>query len=181
MATEASSSTSAGSKVFGSSAGRTAVHRRLREGEGGEQKEQTSNCKNARRTDLFIFMRSLPLSTRASETTSSQHQHQRTSRHVLRETTSTLPVRAAGFPGRQRFGDAQTEDAKIGLAQDEDRNRNPKLRVENRLQVRQNMNQKKPRAVQSRSASLQDKSELRKASALVESTRAAAAQPAVRE
>src|SRR5260221_1530107 len=60
-------------------------------------------------------------------------------------------------PGRQWLGNAQAKDAQIRLAQDKNWNRNPELRIQDRLQVGQDMNEEEPRTVQARSPSLQHK------------------------
>ena len=59
-----------------------------------------------------------------------------------------------GTPG---FGNAEAQDSEIGFTQDEDRNRNPELRVKHRPQIRHYVHPKQPQAGQSRRSRLPDK------------------------
>src|ERR1700687_482704 len=105
IAREESSSTSSGSKVFGSERKQKrnspplwekAELVRARE----TRAKQKRNRKSARRPVVFLFMRSPPRSTRASGMTSSQQSAAVTApaATALRGTRSTLPVRAEDFP-----------------------------------------------------------------------------------
>src|SRR6266404_1962099 len=91
----------------------------------------------------------------------SQDNNQQQQRHqppwLFAERNQTFQFAQKTSPGRQRFGNAQSEDAQIRLAQDKNRDGNPELCVQYRFQIGQNMNQEEPRTVQSRSPSLQDK------------------------
>src|SRR6266403_3507912 len=106
MESEESSSTSNGSKVFGSERRQKRSSPPLCEKADPDVRaretraQQRISRRNARRPVVFIFMRSPPHWTRAAETKSGQQSAAATApaATVLRGTKSNLPIRAEDFP-----------------------------------------------------------------------------------